>query len=68
MDSNAMLSFIQPHKTPDSGLEMKRQPGGLKQLKLVAPRSPRLLPGEVSLFENDSCRQRNLRNHGIKGF
>jgi hypothetical protein len=26
------ICFIQPHKTPDSCLEMERQPGGLKQV------------------------------------
>ena len=41
--------FIQPHKTPDSRLEMQRQPGGLKQVYACSLRKPPAPAGGVSL-------------------
>ena len=41
--------FIQPHKTPDSRLEMLRQPGGLKQIYVCSSKIPPAPAGRDSL-------------------
>jgi hypothetical protein len=41
--------IIQPHKTPDSCLEMERQPGGLKQILACNTKMPPAPAGGVSL-------------------
>jgi hypothetical protein len=41
--------FIQPHRTPDSCLEIERQPEGLKQVRACGPKMASVPAGEVSL-------------------
>ena len=41
--------FTPPHKTPDSCVEMERQPGGLKQVQASSPTKPPAPAGGESL-------------------